>query len=173
MALAAGEPAVARGYAPSVFSDLPKLLERAGPGLEGSGSITGVFSVLVDGDDHNDPVADTIRGTLDGHIVLDRKIAAQGRYPAIDLGVSLSRLAHQVWTPEQRVLVGKMRDLIGRFEDTRDLRAMGAYRAGSDADLDQAVLMVPRIYEALVQSPGTKPSEDAFRDLANALQKQR
>nr|WP_237482117.1 flagellar protein export ATPase FliI [Lichenibacterium sp. 6Y81] len=171
VALAAGEPAVARGYAPSVFSDLPKLLERAGPGREGSGSITGVFSVLVDGDDHNDPVADAIRGTLDGHIVLDRRIAAQGRYPAVDLGASLSRLAHQVWTPEQRVLVGKMRELIARFEDTRDLRAMGAYRAGSDGDLDQAVLMVPRIYDALVQSPGAKPSEDAFRDLANALQK--
>ncbi len=171
VALAAGEPAVARGYAPSVFSDLPKLLERAGPGLEGSGSITGVFSVLVDGDDHNDPVADTIRGTLDGHIVLDRRIAAQGRYPAIDLGVSLSRLAHQVWSPEQRVLVNRLRELIGRFEDTRDLRAMGAYRPGTDGDLDQAVLMVPRIYEALVQSPGTPPSDDAFRDLANALQK--
>lgn len=171
VALAAGEPAVARGYAPSVFSDLPKLLERAGPGLEGSGSITGIFSVLVDGDDHNDPVADTIRGTLDGHIVLDRRIAAQGRYPAIDIGVSLSRLAHQVWTPEQRVLVGKLRELIGRFEETRDLRAMGAYRPGSDPDLDQAVLMVPRIYDALVQSPGTKPTEDAFRDLATALQK--
>ncbi len=173
VALAAGEPAVARGYAPSVFSDLPKLLERAGPGLEGSGSITGVFSVLVDGDDHNDPVADTIRGTLDGHIVLDRRIAAQGRYPAIDLGVSLSRLAHQVWTPEQRVLVGKLREMITRFEETRDLRAMGAYRVGSDGELDQAVVMVPRIYEALMQSPGTRPSEDAFRDLAVALQKQK
>ncbi len=173
VALAAGEPAVARGYAPSVFSDLPKLLERAGPGLEGSGSITGVFSVLVDGDDHNDPVADTIRGTLDGHIVLDRKIAAQGRYPAIDVGMSLSRLAHHVWSPEQRVLVNKLRDLIARFEDTRDLRAMGAYKPGSDGDLDQAVLMVPRIYDALMQSPGAKPSEDAFRDLATALQKQK
>ncbi len=91
VALAAGEPAVARGYAPSVFSDLPKLLERSGPGLEDSGNITGIFSVLVDGDDHNDPVADTIRGTLDGHIVLDRKIAAQGRYPGGRLCRSRSR----------------------------------------------------------------------------------
>ncbi len=94
VALAAGEPAVARGYAPSVFSDLPRLLERAGPGVEGSGSITGVFSVLVDGDDHNDPVADSIRGTLDGHIVLDRAIADQGRFPAVNILSSVSRLAN-------------------------------------------------------------------------------
>ncbi len=173
VALAAGEPAVARGYAPSVFSDLPKLLERAGPGLEGGGSITGIFSVLVDGDDHNDPVADAIRGTLDGHIVLDRKIAGQGRYPAIDVVMSLSRLAQNVWTPEQRTLVNKLREMIARFEDTRDLRSMGAYKPGSDPDLDQAVLLVPRIYEALVQSPETPLSEDAFRDLANALQRPR
>jgi flagellum-specific ATP synthase len=173
VALAAGEPAVARGYAPSVFSELPKLLERAGPGLEGQGNITGIFSVLVDGDDHNDPVADAIRGTLDGHIVLDRKIAAQGRYPAIDLLMSLSRLAQHVWTPEQRTLVGRLREMIARFEDTRDLRAMGAYKPGSDGELDQAVGLVPRIYESLVQSPQTGLSEDAFRDLANALQNKR
>ena len=92
VALAAGEPPVARGYPPSVFSDLPKLLERAGPGEEGAGSITGVFAVLVDGDDHNDPVADSIRGTLDGHIVLDRAIAEQGRYPAVNVLTSVSRL---------------------------------------------------------------------------------
>ena len=98
MALAAGEPAVARGYAPSVFSELPSLLERAGPGEAGGGSITGVFSVLVDGDDHNDPVADNIRGTLDGHIVLDRAIADQGRYPAVNVLSSISRLAHHVWS---------------------------------------------------------------------------
>jgi flagellum-specific ATP synthase len=171
VALAAGEPAVARGYAPSVFTDLPRLLERAGPGLEGSGSITGVFSVLVDGDDHNDPVADTIRGTLDGHIVLDRKIAGQGRYPAIDLLASLSRLAHRAWSPEQQTLVHKLREMIARYEDTRDLRAMGAYKAGSDPDLDQAIALVPRIYAALAQAPTSPPSEDAFRDLAVALQK--
>jgi flagellum-specific ATP synthase len=171
VALAAGEPAVARGYAPTVFTDLPRLLERAGPGEEGSGSITGIFSVLVDGDDHNEPIADTIRGTLDGHIVLDRRIAAQGRYPAIDLLQSLSRLAHKVWTPEQATLVTRLREMIARFEDTRDLRAMGGYQAGVDAELDQAVALVPRIYAALVQSPASGASEDAFRDLATALQK--
>ena len=108
VALAAGEPAVARGYAPSVFSDLPKLLERAGPGAEGTGSITGIFSVLVDGDDHNDPVADNIRGTLDGHIVLDRAIADQGRFPAVNILTSISRLAQHVWTKEQHTLVMKL-----------------------------------------------------------------
>jgi flagellum-specific ATP synthase len=166
VALAAGEPAVARGYAPSVFGDLPRLLERAGPGLEGTGgSITGLFSVLVDGDDHNDPVADTIRGTLDGHIVLDRKIAAQGRYPAIDLLGSLSRLAHQVWSPEQTTLVGRLREMIARFEDTRDLRLMGGYQPGRDSELDQAVNLVPKIYNVLGQLPTEPPCDEPFQEL--------
>ncbi|BAU89307.1 flagellum-specific ATP synthase [Methylorubrum populi] len=169
VALAAGEPAVARGYPPSVFSDLPRLLERAGPGAEGTGTITGIFSVLVDGDDHNDPVADSIRGTLDGHVVLDRAIAEQGRYPAIDLLGSISRLAGEVWTGDQRELVRKLRSMMARFEETRDLRLMGGYRAGSDPDLDQAVTLVPRIYEALRQEPGQPPSRDAFLELAQSL----
>ncbi|WP_036264370.1 flagellar protein export ATPase FliI [Methylocapsa aurea] len=170
VALAAGEPAVARGYAPSVFSDLPKLLERAGPGEEGKGSITGVFSVLVDGDDHNDPVADAIRGTLDGHIVLDRAIADQGRFPAVNVLASISRLAQVAWTPEQNSLVIKLRGLIARFEDTRDLRLMGGYRHGGDGELDQAVALVPKIYEAMAQAPKSEPSKDAFRELAQLLQ---
>ncbi|WP_455977782.1 flagellar protein export ATPase FliI [Methylorubrum populi] len=169
VALAAGEPAVARGYPPSVFSDLPRLLERAGPGAEGTGAITGIFSVLVDGDDHNDPVADSIRGTLDGHVVLDRAIAEQGRYPAIDLLGSISRLAGEVWTGDQRELVRKLKTMMSRFEETRDLRLMGGYRAGSDPDLDQAVTLVPRIYEALRQEPGQPPSRDAFLELAQSL----
>ena len=169
VALAAGEPAVARGYAPSVFSDLPKVLERAGPGHTGTGSITGVFAVLVDGDDHNDPVADAIRGTLDGHIVLDRTIADQGRYPAVNVLGSISRLADLVWTVEQRDLVRKLKTMMARFEDTRDLRLMGGYHAGGDTELDQAVAMVPRIYEALRQSPGNRPSSDAFSELAQVL----
>ncbi|GAA0274154.1 putative secretion system apparatus ATP synthase SsaN [Methylorubrum aminovorans] len=169
VALAAGEPAVARGYPPSVFSDLPRLLERAGPGAEGTGTITGIFSVLVDGDDHNDPVADSIRGTLDGHVVLDRAIAEQGRYPAIDLLGSISRLSGEVWTGDQRELVRKLKSMMSRFEETRDLRLMGGYRAGSDPDLDQAVSLVPRIYEALRQEPGQPPSRDAFLELAHSL----
>ena len=170
VALAAGEPAVARGYAPSVFSELPKLLERAGPGESGGGTITGVFSVLVDGDDHNDPVADNIRGTLDGHVVLDRAIADQGRYPAVNVLSSVSRLAHHVWSKEQRALVMKLRAMIARFESSRDLRLMGGYHVGADPMMDQAVTFVPIIYEAMNQSLGDGPSVDAFRELANALQ---
>ncbi len=169
VALAAGEPAVARGYAPSVFSELPRLLERAGPGLEGSGSITGVFSVLVDGDDHNDPVADNIRGTLDGHIVLDRAIADQGRYPAVNVLASISRITQPQWTPEQRALVSRLRAMIARFEETRELRLMGGYTAGADPVLDQAIRTVPRIYEAMTQGVMSALSDDPFIDLAASL----
>ena len=144
VALAAGEPAVARGYAPSVFGDLPRLLERAGPGTAEGGSITGIFSVLVDGDDHNDPVADAVRGTLDGHIVLDRAIADEGRYPAVNILSSVSRLAHSVWTPEQRKLVSSLRALVARYEETRELRLMGGYAAGTDPLLDKAIKSAPR-----------------------------
>lgn len=169
VALAAGEPAVARGYAPSVFSDLPRLLERAGPGLENSGSITGVFSVLVDGDDHNDPVADNIRGTLDGHIVLDRAIADQGRYPAVNILSSISRIPHPAWSEKHHKLVSRLRSLVARYEETRDLRLMGGYTPGADPTLDQAVKSVPRLYEALVQSVSTPSCQDPFADLAEAL----
>ena len=131
IALAAGEAPVARGYPPSVFTSLPRLLERAGPGVEDKGSITGIFTVLVDGDDHNDPVADCVRGTLDGHVVLDRAIADAARYPAINVLGSISRLSQQVWTADQQTLVTKLRAMISRFEDTRDLRMMGGMQAGN------------------------------------------
>jgi flagellum-specific ATP synthase len=169
VALAAGEPAVARGYAPSVFSDLPRLLERAGPGVEGSGSITGVFSVLVDGDDHNDPVADAVRGALDGHIVLDRTIADEGRYPAVNILSSVSRMANPLWRPDQRKVVGSLRSMIARYEETRELRLMGGYTAGADPFLDKAVKAAPRIYEAMNQSIDSPRCEDPFIDLAAAL----
>jgi len=170
VAIAAEEPPVSRGYPPSVFSQLPRLLERAGPGsADSGGSITGIYSVLVDGDDHNDPVSDTIRGTLDGHIVLDRTIAALGRFPAVDVPGSVSRLAKHNWTAEQRKLVSQLRSMVARFEETRDLRAIGAYQKGHDGILDQAVDLVPRIYDALQQSPETPRSDDPYQKLAAAL----
>ncbi|MBI1867224.1 MAG: flagellar protein export ATPase FliI [Methylocystis sp.] len=170
VALAAGEPPVAHGFTPSVFADLPRLLERAGPGEEGQGSITGIFSVLVDGDDHNNPIADCVRATLDGHIVLEREIADQGRYPAINVLTSISRLAHHVWTPEQQQLALKLRSLISKFEDTRDLRMLGGYQTGTDPELDQAVVLTPKLYEAISQSPQSPRSEDPFREIADQLQ---
>jgi flagellum-specific ATP synthase len=170
VALAAGEPPVARGYTPSVFSALPRLLERAGPGSGPDGSITGVFSVLVDGDDHNDPVADNIRGTLDGHLVLDRAIAEQGRYPAVNPLKSISRLADVAWTSEQRELVRRLRGLVSAFEETRDLRLMGGYREGVDPTLDHAIALVPKLLEALNQTPRADPSTDAFAEIGRALQ---
>ena len=169
VATGTGEPPVARGYPASVFTELPKLLERAGPGAEGMGSITAIISVLVDGDDHNDPVADSVRGILDGHVVLDRTIAEQGRYPPVNPLSSISRLAGKAWSPEQRALVTMLKAMISRFEDTRDIRLLGAYQGGADAELDMAVRQVPLIYEALTQSPKDRPSADPFSDLARHL----
>jgi flagellum-specific ATP synthase len=163
-----GEPPVARGYPASVFTEMPKLLERAGPGA-GEGSITAILSVLVDGDDHNDPVADSVRGILDGHVVLDRAIAEQGRYPPVNPLASISRLAPKAWTEEQKGLVTKLRAMIARFEDTRDIRLLGAYQPGADPDLDIAVRQAPQLYEALVQSPKDRVSRDPFGDLARHL----
>lgn len=169
VAIGVGEPPVARGYPASVFTDMPKLLERAGPGVDGTGSITAIISVLVDGDDHNDPVADSIRGILDGHVVLDRAIGEQGRFPAVDPLASISRLAPKAWTKEQQALVTRLRSMIARFEDTRDIRLLGAYQQGADPELDLAVRQVPVIYEALTQGPHDNPSTDPFADLARHL----
>jgi flagellum-specific ATP synthase len=163
--ISAGEPPIARGYPASVFTDLPKLLERAGPGMRSGGSITAIFSVLIDGDDHNDPVADAVRGYLDGHIVLDRAIADQGRYPPVNPVASLSRLAPRVWSAEEQKLVMQLKSIISRYEETRDLRLMGAWQPGNDELLDRAVSTVPLIYQALCQSPSDVQSEDPFAEL--------
>lgn len=170
VALAAGEPPVARGFPPSVFSALPRFLERAGPGAVGGGSITGFFSILVDGDDHNDPVADSIRGTLDGHIVLARAIADQGRFPAVDIGASLSRLAERVLTPAQRELASALRAHVSRFEETRDLRLMGGYQRGSDPSLDHSLIVAPRLYALMRQGPDSPVGDDVFSEAAALLQ---
>jgi flagellum-specific ATP synthase len=173
VSLAAGEPPVARGYPPSVFAELPRLLERAGPGRPGSGSITGIFSVLMDGEDTNEPIADTVRGILDGHIVLDRAIADQGRYPAMNPLTSISRLAHLAWTKEEAELVRRLRTIIARYEETRDLRAVGAYKAEVDFELDQAVLLTPVLYRFLMQFPDAPPCPGVFGDLAAMLSEMR
>ncbi|HEX8045406.1 flagellar protein export ATPase FliI [Rhizobium sp.] len=169
VATASGEPPIARGYPASVFTELPRLLERAGPGPEGTGTITAIISILVDGDNHNDPIADSTRGILDGHIVLQRSLAEEGRYPPIDPLASVSRLARKAWTPDQEKLVSRLKALVHRYEETRDLRLIGGYRQGADADLDIAVRQVPIIYDVLKQTPGERPAVDAFTDLATAL----
>jgi flagellum-specific ATP synthase len=170
LALASEEPPVARGYPPSVFSSLPRLLERAGPGEEGAGTITAIVSVLVDGDDHNDPIADATRGILDGHIVLDRGIASQGRLPALDPLTSLSRLAPKIRSKNQAQFVSQVIEAISRYEDTRDLRAIGGYKPGSDVSLDRAMDIVPKVYEAMKQHLDDPPVEDVFAFLSQALQ---
>jgi flagellum-specific ATP synthase len=169
VATASGEPPIARGYPASVFTELPRLLERAGPGAEGAGTITAIISILVDGDNHNDPIADSTRGILDGHIVLQRSLAEEGRYPPIDPLASVSRLARKAWTPDQEKLVSRLKSLVHRYEETRDLRLIGGYRQGGDSDLDMAVRQVPIVYDVLKQTPGERPSADAFTDLATAL----
>lgn len=163
--LAAGEPPARRGYPPSVFASLPRLLERSGQGPRGS--ITAIYTVLVEGGDMDEPVADEVRGVLDGHVVLDRAIAARGRYPAVDVTVSLSRVMDQVVTPEHKAAAAKLRRLVGTYEAKRDLVLLGAYAKGTDKDLDEALAKMPKIEELLRQSPADRV---AFADAVAALQ---
>ncbi|GHU02399.1 hypothetical protein FACS1894154_12290 [Betaproteobacteria bacterium] len=150
IALAIGEPPVTRGYPPSVFARLPALVERAGNGPEGGGSITAFYTVLAEGDDQQDPIADSARAILDGHIVLTRSLADQGHYPAIDIEQSISRAMHGLVGDEQFDKVRQFKQLFSRYQRSRDLIAVGAYQAGSDPMLDNAVAMYPRL-EAFLQ----------------------
>jgi flagellum-specific ATP synthase len=136
--LSAGEPPTAKGYTPTVFTELPKLLERAGPGT-GNGTITGIFTVLVDGDDHNEPVADAVRGILDGHIVMERAIAERGRYPAINVLKSVSRTMPRAANPAFLPVIKRGRQVMATYADMEELIRLGAYRAGSSAEVDEAI----------------------------------
>ncbi|MFN4262329.1 MAG: FliI/YscN family ATPase [Thioalkalivibrionaceae bacterium] len=151
VAMAVGEPPATKGYAASVFARLPRLVERAGNGADGSGSITALYTVLAEGDDHNDPIVDAARAILDGHIVLSRSIAEGGRYPAIDVGVSVSRVMTNIVRDEHRLAAAKVRAWLGAFEQNRDLITVGAYRSGSDSLLDEALRRRPLLDSFLSQ----------------------
>ena len=150
IALAIGEPPVTRGYPPSVFARLPQLVERAGNGPEGAGSITAFYTVLTEGDDQQDPIADAARAILDGHIVLSRHLAEQGHYPAIDIEASISRAMTSLIKPQHLDMVRRFKHLYSRYQRSRDLISVGAYAAGSDPVLDQAIAMQPG-FEAFLQ----------------------
>ncbi|HEY6833794.1 MAG TPA: flagellar protein export ATPase FliI [Pseudolabrys sp.] len=136
--LSAGEPPTAKGYTPTVFTELPRLLERAGPGTE-QGTITGIFTVLVDGDDHNEPVADAVRGILDGHIVMERAIAERGRYPAINILKSISRTMPRAADPAFLPVINRAKQVMATYSDMEELIRLGAYRPGSSAEVDEAI----------------------------------
>lgn len=155
ISLSIGEPPASKGYTPSVFSELPKLLERAGPGA-GNGTITGLFTVLVDGDDHNEPIADAVRSILDGHIVLDRAIAERNRYPAINVLRSISRTMPDCDTKEEYEIVAKARKYIASYEDMAELIRLGAYKKGSNREVDEAIFYYPMIEDFLAQSKQEK-----------------
>jgi ATP synthase in type III secretion protein N len=157
--LAAGEPPARRGYPPSVFATLPRLLERSGQ--SDRGSITAIYTVLVEGGDMDEPIADEVRGILDGHIVLDRAIAARGRYPAVDVTVSLSRVMDSIASREHTAAARRLRALVATYEAKRDLVSLGAYAKGSDKELDEAIARMPRIEAFLAQPSTTLESLDA------------
>jgi len=169
--LSAGEPPATRGFPPSVFAELPRLLERAGPGAEGcAGSITGLFTVLVEGDDHDEPIADAVRGILDGHVVLDRRIGEGGRYPAVDVLRSLSRTVPGCLEPTERAILARARGILALHRDMADMVRLGAYRAGSDPAVDEAVRLAPLIEEVLRQGKDEAGSvAGAFAALALAM----
>jgi flagellum-specific ATP synthase len=150
--LSAGEPPATKGYTPTVFAELPRLLERAGPGVQGTtGSITGLYTVLVEGDDHNEPIADAVRGILDGHIVLDRTIAERGRFPAINILKSVSRAMPKCNTEAEQAIVARARVPLAVYEDMAELIRLGAYKAGTNAEVDAAIKVYPQIEAFLSQ----------------------
>ena len=175
LALAAGEPPTTKGNTPTVITDLPKLLERAGPGPirpDGTraGPITGIFTVLVDGDDHNEPIADAVRGILDGHIVMERAIAERGRFPAINVLKSISRTMPGCHGPHEREIVTQARQTLAAYANMEELIRIGAYRAGADPQVDRAIALNPALEGFLAQDKDEVTSLDAgFERLSGIL----
>ncbi len=169
--LSAGEPPTSKGYPPTTFGELSRLLERAGPGEGDEGSITGLFSVLVEGDDHNEPISDAVRGIVDGHIVMERPIADRGRFPAINVLKSVSRSLPGAITPRQNEIMKHAKKIITTYEDMSELIRLGAYRKGSDPLVDEAILLYPKIEAFLTQNKDECTGiEDGFLQLATILE---
>lgn len=156
--LAIGEPPIARGYTPSIYAEFPKLLERSGN--FNRGSITGVYTVLVEGDDTNEPIADTVRGILDGHIVLSRQLANENHFPAIDIGASISRLMAEIVSPQHKELASKFRNMLGLYQKNADLISIGAYKKGTNPALDEAVAKFGKMNSFLMQGTAESYSYD-------------
>lgn len=156
--LASGEPPVTRGYPPSMYSEMPKLLERAGNSE--NGSITGLYTVLVDGDDFNEPVTDTARSILDGHIVLSRKIAQKNHYPAIDVLASISRCMSQIVDKKQKELSGQLKNVMATYAESEDLINIGAYKAGSNKNIDYAISKIDKVNDFLIQATDERMDYD-------------
>ena len=156
--LASGEPPVTRGYPPSVYSEMPKLLERAGN--SGKGSITGLYTVLVDGDDFNEPITDTARGILDGHIMLSRKLGHKNHYPAIDILQSISRVMSSIATNEHKEAAGKLKNVLATYSEAEDLINIGAYKSGSNKNIDYAISKIDEVNDFLMQQTHEKFSFD-------------
>lgn len=166
--LSVGEPPIARGYTPSIYASLPKLLERCG-NFE-KGSITGIFTVLVEGDDSNEPISDTVRGIIDGHIMLSRKIAMKNHYPAIDVLASISRLMSGIATPEQKKVAGQIRKIMSLYNDNQDLISIGAYKAGTNPDLDNAIKRMDAVNKFLQQAVDVRSTmEETIESMMNIV----
>jgi flagellum-specific ATP synthase len=170
IALAIGEPPATKGYPPSVFARLPQLVERAGNGAHNAGSITAFYTVLVEGDDHADPIADAARAILDGQIVLSRPLAETGIYPAIDIESSISRLTPQITTPEHMSMTQNFKHIYSLYQQNRDLISVGAYQQGSDPAIDRAIRMHPQLIDFITQNMNHSVSFDSSRtQLAEVL----
>lgn len=168
--LSAGEPPTSKGYTPTVFTELPRLLERAGPGLKKSHSITGLFTVLVEGDNHNEPVADAVRGIVDGHIVMERAIAERGRYPAINVLKSVSRTMPRSTDPRYADVVREAKALMSTYADMEELIRLGAYRQGADPQVDRSIALHPSFEAFLAQlKDEATPLDTGYARLAGLL----